>query len=773
VGAATEEADMRSLMVAVVAVFLLTFLARGEEGSRGFRVTVLSTRPEMVTAGDALVRIEVPRAVPLDDVAISIGSTDLPAEKLAPFARDVDGHALTGVVDGLRLGHNVLRVRAKGGGDEAGGAALVLVNHPKEGPAFSGPRQTPFACETAAFGLPGIGTTLGPSTPPDCSAATVVGYSYVSARDGAFHGFTSCTNPPHVPCTDPTDVARATFTDAATGATTTVRNIVRFEVGTANRAIYMIALLHDPDDPLDPPPTFATRSKGWNGRLIYQFGTGCNGGWYRQGSTISLQSETPPFNFLPAASFFPGHGYAIATATLNNNSVNCNDVIAAETMMMVKERFIEAYGPPDYTIGFGLSGGAMQQHLIAENYTGLLDGIVPGGSFPDTLYAIFGMAQESYLLAHYFETHPAGWTDEARRAVTGFARYESLGVGQPLGASRLAPLGHDIDPTAFCPETLPQAERYDPSNNPGGVRCDIYTAYANVFGRDEETGLVRRSFDNLGVLYGLRALQAGSITIEQFLDLNENVGGFDEDGRPVPKRSEGNTTAIRAAYRTGRVTSGALGLSSIPIIDYRSYADDVSAGDAHHSFHTFSMRARLERRNGDAANQVILQEELRTPQGAPQYYTPVRSKVLPEAFREMDAWLARVKADTSADDARTKVVRARRLADTCFPRGAGGDPGAAPGTARGPILDPEACKTLYPVWSYPRGVAGEGIANDVIKCRLKPIDPSEYGVALTDADRERLDRIFPEGVCDGSKPGVGQQPPSGAWIDFGHGREQE
>jgi hypothetical protein len=40
---------------------------------------------------------------------------------------------------------------------------------------------------------------------------------------------------------------------------------------------------------------------------------------------------------------------------------------------------------PAYTIGQGGSGGSMQQHLIAQNYPGLLDGIMPAASFPDTI----------------------------------------------------------------------------------------------------------------------------------------------------------------------------------------------------------------------------------------------------------------------------------------------------------------------------------------------------------------------------------------------------
>jgi len=52
-------------------------------------------------------------------------------------------------------------------------------------------------------------------------------------------------------------------------------------------------------------------------------------------------------------------GYAVASASLNVFGNNCNDLLSSETIMMVKERFIENYGVPLFTIGTGGSGGAM------------------------------------------------------------------------------------------------------------------------------------------------------------------------------------------------------------------------------------------------------------------------------------------------------------------------------------------------------------------------------------------------------------------------------
>jgi hypothetical protein len=60
-------------------------------------------------------------------------------------------------------------------------------------------------------------------------------------------------------------------------------------------------------------------------------------------------------------------------------------------------------------------------------------------------------------------------------------------------------------------------------------------------------------------------------------------------------------------------------------------------------------------------------------------------------------------------------------------------------------------------------MAGAPIANDVIKCQLKPLSASAYKVTFTAEEMTRLRRIFPEGVCDWSKAGVEQQRLTGTW----------
>ena len=59
--------------------------------------------------------------------------------------------------------------------------------------------------------------------------------------------------------------------------------------------------------------------------------------------------------------------------------------------------------------------------------------------------------------------------------------------------------------------------------------------------------------------------------------------------------------------------------------------------------------------------------------------------------------------------------------------------------------------------SSPRQAAGGPLAENVLKCRLRAIDPMEYGGRLSAVQLTRLRAVLSSGVCDWTKPGVGQQ----------------
>lgn len=711
-----------ALLVAMSPLELFVGTARADDrhGWDDLEIRTLSTRPDTVTGGDVLVAIDVPRRVGLRRVEVRLNGKNV----TSAFRRG-PGHSLLGLVKGLALGHNALEARARGDDGGHSHAKIELTNYPISGPVFSGPHEQPFICETQNFNLPaGLGN-LGPALDADCSIVTRVDYIYRSTA-GTLKPLTSTS-------AYPADLARTT--------TSTGRNvpyIVRLETGTINRAIYQLALLHDAVAEATPDPW--SRPAGWNRRVIYTFGGGCINGWYRQGASTGGVTDDVMLR----------QGYAVASASLNVFGNNCQELTAAETMMMVKERFVEAYGPPVYTIGWGCSGGSYQQTQIADNYPGLLDGILPGCSFPEVGFATVPFITDARLLNRYFNTVAAGtFAPEEQRQVTGFLTLATM-PNVSVGAGR-------ISPTQFCPSVLPVALRYHPVTNPGGARCDVYDHTVNVYGRDPLTGFALRPLDNVGIQYGLGALNSGAITKAQFITLNAGIGGYDQDGNFQAARNAADLRATRAAYRSGRLTNGGLGLSEIPIIDYRAYTDDLAVGDVHLRYHSFSMRERLIAANGHADNQVMVVEDFRFG-----FYSSA-SPLLQHALRMMDEWLANLARDRSHHSKIVKILRAKPagLVEGCMTRDAN------PQFIAEPLERTHGqCATLYSAPPAPREVAGASVKADVIKCRLKRPDPADYAVGFSDAEWAQLRAVFPSGVCDYSRRGVAQQPPKDTWLAF-------
>ena len=703
----------RVVLIAVVVVASTVTSVRAQE--RGLQVRALSTRPEFVTGGDVLVRVDIPAGMAAGSVRVSLNGADVTATLQA----DEGGRSLTGLVSGLPLGAS--QIVATSG---SASASLGLVNHPIAGPVLSFPREQPFVCMTERFKLQS-GGTLGRPLDANCSIATRIDYVYRATTGPDL-------KPLPAPTAVPADAAMVTVNG------TQVPYIVRIETGTVNRAIYQIAMLHNPAS--DPAPDVRTRSGGWNGRLIYTFGGGCEPGWYQQGASTGGVMDDAQLR----------QGYAVASASLDVAGNNCNDLISAETMMMVKERFIEAYGTPLFTIGWGSSGGAIQQYQIGDNYPGLLDGLITGRSFMDSPFASSTSSGDSRLLLTYFDKN-AGvtYTDEQKRAIAGFRTVATISNLSRVRAPRFSA-------TERCPDGLAPELRYHPANNPKGARCTLWDHGVVVYGRDPKTGFARRPLDNVGIQYGLEALNAGAITKEQFLDLNEKIGGFDIDGTVVPQRMAADQNATRAAYRTGRIGNGGGGLKTTPIVDYRTYYDDQPGGDVHLRFHSFSTRARLDKANGYSDNMVMLLEDKRHGD------FDTTSPVLVQALAQMDQWLTSLSKDPSAASIE-KLRRARPadLVDACWSKDETPQKVVEKHQYRA-----GRCNELYPAFSFPRGVAGAPIANDVIKCQLRGVSPGAYKVALTSSEMARLRTIFPEGICDWTRPGVEQQPLTGTWQVF-------
>jgi hypothetical protein len=574
-----------------------------------------------------------------------------------------------------------------------------VVNHPVTGPVFSGPQQVPFFCETTAFGL-------APATPPNCAAPPVVSFQYRTTR-GTFAALPD-------PALTPPDATVTTVNGR------TVPYIVRIERGTIDRAVYEIAALYDGQA---PSPTRA--HDAWNRRLVYTFGGGCNVGYHQGATTGGVLND-----------LFLSQGYAVATSSLNVLDNNCSYVISAEVAMMVKEHFVETYGPPAHTIGWGGSGGAIQQYDIADNYPGILDGIIPQVSFPDAV-TTGGTVGDCRLLNRYFTANP-GYTDDQKKAVSGYGAWGSCVNWDLAFASR-------GNATEACPPAIPAQYLYNPTTNPGGIKCTTAEQLVTQLGRDPATGFARGYNDNVGVQYGLDALKAGRITTEQFVDLNEKVGGYDVAGNVVAARTAADPLALTRSYRTGLVLAGTGGLATTPVIDLRAYTDAVN--DIHTRFWSFTVRQRLVDAYGPSG--AVGQAMLVTPLGTD------RSGY---ALASMDAWLTAIAADRRHGDGRAKMLRNRPadLRDGCWT--AAGERVAEPLRWKGT----GTCDTLYPSFADTRIAAGAPLRNDVLKCQLKPLDLTGF----TADQKARLRAVFPSGVCDWSRPGVGHRGLAGVWQSY-------
>ncbi len=158
---------------------------------------------------------------------------------------------------------------------------------------------------------------------------------------------------------------------------------VTIERGVIDRGIYTLWMPADATD--------------WNGRLVYRFGGGC-GTTYGQGFDLGSGVDADLLS----------RGYALATNTLDTFQTICNPMVSAEAALMTRERFVESYGVPEFTIGDGGSGGAIQQLLIAQNQPGLLDALSPAAPFPDALSISPGVS-DCRLLVDYYGT-PSGRT---------------------------------------------------------------------------------------------------------------------------------------------------------------------------------------------------------------------------------------------------------------------------------------------------------------------------------------------------------------------------
>jgi hypothetical protein len=709
--------------------------------NHAIQISTLSSRPQLVSGGDVLVSIKLPPSIESSQLRVTLNGQDI----TSAFVADGASHSPLGLVTGLRLGKNSLIAWSANSRNGSARARLTLTNHPSTGPIISGPHQEPFICTAAQYkiysGLYGIepidDTTLGPPTDAQCSFPTKITYLYMPKGGTALKPLPDAKVLPE-------DASQVT-----TLAGTIVNFVVRVETAAIDRGIYQSAVLHDPTS--DGEPSWRTPPRGWNRRLIAVEGAGCPGGWYHQGTvgaSMNLAGVAEFSLFSPARL---GEGYALFANTLQNASQNCNSVLAGEAAMMSKEHFIKTFGMPKFTVSAGASGGSYGSSQLVDALPGLFDGILIAATFPDPLSIAFSGA-DGHLLTHYFATNPGALTLEQLLAVSGYKSNKAF-VDAANQAGRIDPVPNRVDivdyKSAVWNPIVPEALRYDPLRSPHGARPTLFDSARNIYGIDPKTGFARRPFDNVGVQYGLNALNSGAIGPKEFLALNKNIGGYDPDANYIQSRVEGDVHAIRRAYESGLQLSSSGGLKAIPIFDITGVMNED--GGYHYQWFHFAQRERLIQAAGDSANFVMWR-------GNPVPFE--------KAWSTFIDWVEATTADTSMLSAREKTLRnkPKPAVDGCWSN-------SSEFIAEWQSFDhlPSThCNTLFPSFAFPRYVAGGPLAANIIKCQLKPLDRKDYEVKFTIEEWRQLSVIFPRGVCNWSKAGVASRGVK-TWSSFGPG----
>jgi hypothetical protein len=409
---------------------------------------------------------------------------------------------------------------------------------------------------------------------------------------------------------------------------------------------------------------------------------------------------------------------------------------------MMKEKIIDTYGEIAYTLGNGCSGGSINQLTTASIFPGLLDGIQPTCTYPDSETTGIEVSDCSLLVNYY---NSAAWKaltaglsqaaiDAKKAAINGHVDQTGChawvnsfsNLGRPGNYTPVLvidnngttmPIGN---PTNNC--KLPAAMVYDKTTNPSGVRCTGADHAVAVLGMVPGTNHARDTRDNVGVQYGLKAFLAGKITAEDFVTLNEHVGGQDFDANFTETRTAADADALATVYRAGMVSDGKH-LAKTPIIDLRGYDDTTLAPLAapgaigiHHVWRSFALRDRLDAANGNHDNHVMWRY------GTGLIASPASGLTL-ASFLAIDRWVKAIKADTSATSIEHKIAanKPADAVDFCF---MGTD-------VMNKVTNFATCDTdvhLAPHAS-PRQVAGGPQAENILKCQLRPVNRDDYKLA--------------------------------------------
>lgn len=476
-------------------------------------VEAVSNRADLVSGGDVLVRVTLPKGdAPRGAVLALNGKALNGALHPAP-----DGKGWLALVGGLKDGANMLTLRSNGQV-----ARLDVTNHPNGGPLFSGPQIQPWSCREGA-------------TNALCDRPAVISWSYMPKGGKAFKAFD-----PKKPASD---IETITTSDGVSAP-----YIVRVESLTQDRSGVSVATLYDPKRAWTP---FAPQ-KVWNRGVYVLQGAGCGTGFSEQAAGSPLDDRALR------------RGFVVVTVALLHNTINCNPVVQAEAALMAKEHVAETYGVFDLIFAQGGSGGAISQITDQNAYPGLYDGLILNHLFVDSDASRMAAYDCKLVYDYWAKSATAPYTDAQKTAVVGMIS----GCNSHTTTSRY----EVYNPAVGTNCTAPEAVKFNAKTNPKGVRCTLQDYEINEVGRRPD-GYAYGRLDNEGVQYGLKALKSGVITPAQFVEMNAAIDGHDINFNPIQTRTVADRAGLRRLYETG-LNNTTNNLAETPIIETRLLATD-------------------------------------------------------------------------------------------------------------------------------------------------------------------------------------------------------
>ena len=194
---------------------------------RGIQLRAVSTKPWLVTGGDLLVEVIIDESLSRAQLSMSLDGSDISDQ-----FRETAATTLQALMTDIPEGDSTLLVEHRGAQLSE---SLNLTNYPSIGPIISGPHEQPYFCQTEQF-VTVAGDTLGSALDSNCSIPTRVDYVYWSILDEVFKPL-----PLDAETLPPEDMGLITIMGQVIEP-----YIVRVETGTVNRAVYEIAMLHNP-----------------------------------------------------------------------------------------------------------------------------------------------------------------------------------------------------------------------------------------------------------------------------------------------------------------------------------------------------------------------------------------------------------------------------------------------------------------------------------------------------------------------------------------------